>query len=662
MPFLRVCPHDFFTGSAIQQANFFLTSLKRMKKGTHDLTKFTLTRTVGAFGALALPLALPAQSIAPQDGFINVPEVTLVPQSDDGSSFGNPVLQTVAGTDLVYYEFVDATNSRRGIRARDLDGNLVHEILSPGYSGFDVYQFDVAADGTVYALERQNTNEYYIYVYALSGGPPGTYAQTDVWGTGGTGDTTLWSSAIGSYGRIKISPVTGRVYVKESTLIGFHDTDGEIKVFDAAGNPLPTLQINGILASTLEGDVLDIYPVPGHDGSGELWIRGNLGSVGSNGGRSQWFKVFDETTLAFKRLFDMGGGSNASVQNDFILTFSNTMVPITAEDVSDYTGYLPSSTTVNLETILGRDSLNRIVYSTAGSSIRIYNSHAFRTFDPRDQNAVPNVVVSKIEQQAGLTFVDVDFRVEDTDDATVETAAIALPDGTLSILNALPMTDFQTSTTNILGASVPTNVRHSFTWNTATDWNVDFGDISVLILAKDSRPNIFDVHLVEIPADGARPAVTISRNPLQEYDLTMEWLWMIASGDPRISFTGGIITGTPAAGPTYDGQQLTDGSGYSTDLGRDFLLEQDGLRVATQAELLRAKEGATEGFIVTLSPPKRIFTPKRNTSYGLPLNINEYGIESYTSNLGSFGGESYNFSPSAVLGTSTTLFHVVPLP
>ncbi|NDV60963.1 hypothetical protein G0Q06_00700 [Puniceicoccales bacterium CK1056] len=651
-----------------------------MKKGFQNLTNVHLNRTLGAMTALFIPLALPAQSIAPQDSFINIPEVTLLPEASDGTFFSNPVLQTVSGVDLIYYEFVDGTNTRRGIRARDLDGNLVYEMLSPGYSAYDIYKFDVAADGTIYAFERQGGSNYFLYVYTPDVPPPSTppaspnYSQSGVWGIGGVSDSTPFSAGITNYGLIKVSPVTGKVYVKEGTLIGFYDTDGDISIFDAAGNPDPAspLNINGILASTLEADLLDIFPVPGHDGTGELWIRGSVGGVGGTGSYSQWFKIFDEATLTFQRLFDMGSGTYAQVREDFVLTQSNTMVPITADSVSEYTGFLPSSSTVNLELILGRDSLNRIVYAsstTSATNIKIYNSHAFRTFDPRDQNAVPNVVVSKIEQQAGLTFVDVDFRVEDPDDATVEAHAVALPDGTLSILNALPMTDFQPAvTSDILGTAVPTNTRRSFTWNTATDWNVDFGDISVLVLAKDSRPNIFDVHLVEIPADGDRPAVTISRNPLQEYDLTMEWLWLIASGDSRISFAGGIISGTADAdlflGTTgvYDGQQFTDGSGKSTNLGRDFLLALDGLRVATQAELQRAKEGATEGFIVQLSPPKRLYTAKRSTSSSLPIVINEYGIESYLSNLGGSGGEQYNFSPGAVLGTGTTLFHVVPLP
>lgn len=600
---------------------------------------------------LALPLALHAGSTAPQDSVIKNPAVTLVPQTDDGTNFYIPRLQTVFGTDLIYYEFIDATNVRRGIRARDLDGNLVYEIVSPGYTSHDIRDFDVAPDGTIYAIERRGT-DYFVYVYQLSGGPPGTYAETDAWGPGGTGDANSWSATIDNYGSIRVSPVSGKVYVKESALISHVDTDGELQVFDSSGTLLSPIQINGILAPTLEGDIYDYFLVPGHDGTGELWVRGNVGNPSSFGSRSQWFKVFDELGN-FNRLFDMSGNGYAAVYDDFVYTSANTMIPITADNLDEYTGRFFGNV-FSLELTLGKDSLGRFVYPgnlSSSTTIKIYESPVFRTFDPRDQNSIPNPVVSKIEQRSGFTILDIDYRVEDSDNATVTTAAVALPDGTLSVLNALPLTTFADGTGSNLGAGIPTNTRTTLSWNAGTDWNVDFGDISVLVLARDDRTYYFDIHLVDIPADGARPAVTISRNPLEEYDFTMQWLWLIGTNDPAISFTGGIITGTPAAGATYDGQQLTDGSGISTALGRDFLLERDGLRVATPAEVLRAREGATEGFIVQLDPPNEINTVGR--PYSLPLDINEYGVESYNS---AGNNQGYYFS-----GANLNLWHVVPI-
>ena len=229
------------------------------------------------------------------------------------------------------------------------------------------------------------------------------------------------------------------------------------------------------------------------------------------------------------------------------------------------------------------------------------------------------------------------------------TAALAFPDGNQNILNALPLTTFSEGTESNLGAGMTTNTGHRISWNAGVDWNVDFGSISVMILARDSRAHYFDVHLVDIPADGERPALTISRNMLEEYDFTMQWFWLIATSDPSISITDGIIFGQ---GGTYDGQQLTDSQGVSTPEGRAFLLERDGLRVATAAEIVRAREGATPGFTVQLIPPDRILSINpSNNSRILPQRINEYGIESWSSSVGIF-----SYSP-----TSSNLWHVVPI-
>jgi hypothetical protein len=143
--------------------------------------------------------------------------------------------------------------------------------------------------------------------------------------------------------------------------------------------------------------------------------------------------------------------------------------------------------------------------------------------------------------------------------------------------------------------------------------------------------------------------VTISRNMLEEYDFTMQWFWLIATNDPSISITDGIIFGQ---GGSYDGQQLTDSQGKSTSAGRAFLLERDGLRTATADEIIRAREGATPGFTVQLTPPNRILSNNpSNQTRVLPLRINEYGIESWSSSAGTF-----NYTPA-----SSNLWYVVPI-
>jgi hypothetical protein len=299
-------------------------------------------------------------------------------------------------------------------------------------------------------------------------------------------------------------------------------------------------------------------------------------------------------------------------------------------------------------TLAGKDSLGRII-AVKSAGIEVYDNPVFRTFDPLSRNAIPNPVVSLIQQREATTVLDIDYRVEDADDAAVTTAALAFPDGDQNILSALPLTTFSEGTEANLGEGTATNTRHRISWNAGVDWNVDFGSISVMVLARDSRTFYFDVHLVDIPADGERPALTISRNRLEEYDFTMQWFWLIATNDTSISITDGIIFGQ---GGTYDAQQLTDSQGKSTAAGRAFLLERDGLRVATPEEVVRAWEGATPGFTVSLAPPNYIRSVDPvPAGRNLPQRINEYGIESYKSTSG-----YWNYSSS-----STNLWYVVPI-
>jgi hypothetical protein len=64
----------------------------------------------------------------------------------------------------------------------------------------------------------------------------------------------------------------------------------------------------------------------------------------------------------------------------------------------------------------------------------------------------------------------------------------------------------------------------------------------------------------------------------------------------------------------------------------------DGLRIATTAEVTRAREGSTPGFEVKLDPPLQM---RRTAPSGtFPDKINEFGIES-----GSIGTSWYVVRP-----------------
>jgi hypothetical protein len=249
-----------------------------------------------------------------------------------------------------------------------------------------------------------------------------------------------------------------------------------------------------------------------------------------------------------------------------------------------------------------------------------YSYPNFSNFDAVTRNAVPNPWVLGVSQRPGGGIVDIDYQVDDANDSVVTTALVAFAGGEASLSNVLPMNTLIEGTGTRVGANQPTGAVQRLTWNAGSDWNVDFGTLRVMALARDSRSHWFDVHLVEIPADGDRPAVTISRNPLLESDFLTQFLWLVAKKDPSVKLIDGVLFGTTGAD---DGVILANGTS-STPAGREFLLKRDGLRVATSVEVVRAREGATPGFEVRLDPPLQMSRPTGT----FPNKINEFGVES----------------------------------
>lgn len=137
-----------------------------------------------------------------------------------------------------------------------------------------------------------------------------------------------------------------------------------------------------------------------------------------------------------------------------------------------------------------------------------------------------------------------------------------------------------------LGTNVPTGTKLHLTWNMGADWSIDFGQIQVEVLAKDSR-NLLGFHWITLPSDGTNAAIQISSAPVPESELLSVWYWLIATDQSGMSFAGGSITGV---GGDYDGQLLTSDAGTTT-AGRNFAYSQMGVRAITQAEIDRANAG-----------------------------------------------------------------------
>ena len=235
----------------------------------------------------------------------------------------------------------------------------------------------------------------------------------------------------------------------------------------------------------------------------------------------------------------------------------------------------------------------------------------FRTILPEAANAVPMPAVLSTAQRPGSGLVDVDYRVDDADNAAVTTAAVAFRNGGVSLGDAIPIRTFAEGTETNLGAGMATGRNHRFTWDARADLAGDFEQVRVEVLVRDGR-DLFNVDFIQIPEGSGQPALKISKTPLKDLDFFSAMLWLIASGDPEIAFAEGKVT------------RVSDGSDLglnSNSLGVTFLLARMGLREATPAEILRAKEAGTPGVINQWDPPLQVGPGER------PVKVNAYGFE-----------------------------------
>ena len=102
-------------------------------------------------------------------------------------------------------------------------------------------------------------------------------------------------------------------------------------------------------------------------------------------------------------------------------------------------------------------------------------------------NIAPTVVIQSAAMRPGTTLMDVVYRVNDPDNATVKTRALAFVDGVRSFANVLKPVTFVEGTAANLGDAIPSNTNHTLTWDLAADWNIQLGQVKFEILARDAR-------------------------------------------------------------------------------------------------------------------------------------------------------------------------------
>jgi hypothetical protein len=148
-------------------------------------------------------------------------------------------------------------------------------------------------------------------------------------------------------------------------------------------------------------------------------------------------------------------------------------------------------------------------------------------------NTAPTVVVQSATMRPGTTLMDVVYRVNDPDDATVKVRALAFTDGVRSFANVLKPVTFAEGTEVNLGDAITANADHTLTWNVAADWNVGLGQVKFEVLATDNS-GLLPFDWITIPAANGKPELTISKNTPSDASILDAMFWQYASGDPKI--------------------------------------------------------------------------------------------------------------------------------
>jgi hypothetical protein len=231
------------------------------------------------------------------------------------------------------------------------------------------------------------------------------------------------------------------------------------------------------------------------------------------------------------------------------------------------------------------------IFSIAGTQVQIIEREYSSVQNPPTPPAVPLPVVFSVSQRTNTAWLDIDFQITDADSSNVAAGVLAFVNGGNTLSAAVPMSTFMEGTGSNIGTNVPTGTKLHLTWNMGADWSIDFAQIQVEVLAKDSR-NLMGFHWITVPSDGVNPAFQACRSPVPESELLSVWYWLIASHCPGITFAGCTVTGV---GGDYDGLLLANDSG-TTAAGRAFAYSQMHVRAITQAEINRINAG-NYGFI-----------------------------------------------------------------
>ena len=211
-------------------------------------------------------------------------------------------------------------------------------------------------------------------------------------------------------------------------------------------------------------------------------------------------------------------------------------------------------------------------------------------------NTAPTPVVVSAAMRPGTTFMDVVYRVNDPDDATVKVRALAFVDGVRSFANVLRPVTFVEGTVVKIGDAIPTNTNHTLTWNVGSDWNIALGQVKFEILCRDGR-GLLAFDWISIPAAGGNPALTISKDTPADASVLSALFWQYADGDAGLTLNAGVLSGSASSG-VFGGVVLANGNTLQT-YGAPYIFKQMNLDPVSSLEMNYAAVSARAGLLST---------------------------------------------------------------
>ena len=456
-----------------------------------------------------------ASAAAPQDNWF---DLFRLPFSETG------VENTVGLAITTNRLLVVADSGRKYIHVLDESGQTVTN-WSATSGLISLVDIDVGDDGRIYLLRRP-----------LLGG-----ADVRIYSTAGT-LLEDWGNTAASASGISATP--------DGNVVLTHSGSDSVGIYDSTGGVVQLWGSNG----TGPGNFDDPRRVD-VDAEGNIYVA-DYGNERIQKFDSEGIYLEEWNTLG------SGGPTDVGVSPDGIIAFSRYyqagIYPFIIKDAglhilgSDGTQLLnldPDSSEEPAAAACGPNG--QLVAFSDADGIRLMQ-RGYRTQSAPAFDAVPIPRVLSVAQRLGTTYVDIDYDVIDPDDDTVTVAALAFDGSEQTLSTLVPMATLIEGTASNVGPGQFTGITNRLTWDAGSDWPTNQGSVTMRILAQDDR-DLLGFHFITLPTNGVDPELIICRSPIVEEDFEAAWMWLVATNDPAIALSSGIVTAV--SGP-YSGQTL----------------------------------------------------------------------------------------------------------